>query len=71
MTEIHKPEHIQLLCQRQNMPSKHYRGTFDQAHAFVGRKHVKGKSEKYLVLYLAQKRMSHILLIAVMDMKLN
>lgn len=44
MTEIHKPEHIQLLCQRQNMPSKHYRGTFDQAHAFVGRKHVKGKS---------------------------
>lgn len=61
---ISKPGHIQHLCHTQSMPSKHCRGTFDQAHVSAGRKHVTGRYEKYLELYPTLKQRSHILPVA-------
>jgi hypothetical protein len=59
-----KPEHIQRLCRRQSMPSKHCKGTFDQARVSAGRTHVRETYEKCLVLYLVLKLMSRRLLVA-------
>lgn len=63
-TESVKPEHIQHLCQRLSMPSKHCKETFDPDHVSAGRKHVKGRYGIYLELYPALKLTSHKLLIA-------
>lgn len=46
------------------MPSKHCKGIFDQVHVSAGRKHEKGRYEKYPELYLVLKLMSHILTVA-------
>lgn len=67
---MNKPERIQHLCHRQNMPSEHCRGTFGQGHVSAGRKHVKGRCEICLELYPAQKPTSRILLIAGTNMQL-
>ena len=59
-----KPEHNQLLCQKQSMLSKHCKGTFDLVRVSAGRKHVREMYEKCLLLYLVLKLMSRILLVA-------
>src|SRR3954471_20291907 len=61
------PGHILRLCQKLNKLLEHCRETAAQVRVFVGRIHVKGKSEKYLELYPIQMQMSHISPIAAIS----
>lgn len=62
-----KPEHIQRLYQILSKPLKHCRVIAARAHVFVGRTRVKGRYEKYLELYLAQRLRSHKSLVAAKE----